>query len=120
MSIGLWMTGREKAELWRRWKAGETVATMARAMGRRESTLLAAVRKSGGIAPRVRCRSRLALTIAEREEISRGLCARRSIREIARRLGRSPSTISREIARNTARPWSYRAQIADQHAWIER
>lgn len=117
MSIGLWMTAREKAELWRRWKAGETVATMARAMGRRESTLLAAVRKNGGIAPRVRCRSRLALTIAEREEISRGLCARRSIREIARRLGRSPSTISREIARNTAHSWSYRAQIADQHAW---
>src|SRR6185437_4331649 len=73
MSIGLRMTAREKAELWRRWKAGETVATMARAMGRRESTLLAAVRKNGGIAPRVRCRSRLALTIAEREEISRGL-----------------------------------------------
>lgn len=47
MSIGLWMTAREKAELWRRWKAGETVATMARAMGRRESTLLAAVRKNG-------------------------------------------------------------------------
>jgi IS30 family transposase len=117
MSIGLWMTAREKAELWRRWKAGETVAAMARAMGRRESTLLAAVRKNGGIAPRVRCRSRLALTVAEREEISRGLCARRSIREIARRLGRSPSTICREIARNTAHPWSYRAQNADQHAW---
>ncbi len=117
MSIGLWMTPREKAELWRRWKAGETVATIARAMGRRESTLLATVRKNGGIAPRARCRSRLALTIAEREEISRGLCARRSIRQIAQRLGRSPSTVSREIARNTAQQWSYRAQIADQRAW---
>lgn len=117
MSIGLWMTAHEKAELWRRWKAGETVATIARAMGRRESTLLARVRQNGGIAPRMRCRSRLALTLAEREEISRGLCAQRSIREIARRLERSPSTISREIARNSAQWWRYRAQIADERAW---
>jgi transposase, IS30 family len=80
-------------------------------------TLLTAVGKHGGIAPRARRRSRLALTLAEREEISRGLCARRSVREIARRLGRSPSTISREIARNSAQWWRYRAQVADRHAW---
>lgn len=107
----------EQAELWRRWKAGETIAAISRAMGRSDPTLLEAVRVHGGIAPRVRCRSRLALTLAEREEISRGLGAHRSIRQIARHLGRSPSTVSREIARNSAQWWWYRAHVSDQRAW---
>jgi IS30 family transposase len=97
MSRGL--SAEEKAELWRRWKAGETVAQIARTLGKHELALFRVVRPLGGIAPRIRCRSRLALTLAEREEISRGLCARRSIRQIARVLGRSPSSVSREIAR---------------------
>ena len=60
MSIGPWLSAQEKAELWRRWKAGETVAAISRAMGRSDGTLLSTVRAQGGIAPRVRCRSRLA------------------------------------------------------------
>ena len=117
MGLGPWFSVQEKAELWRRWKAGETIAAISRAMGRADATLLAAVRVHGGIAPRVRCRSRLALTLAEREEISRGLCAQRSIRQIARGLGRSPSSVSREIARNTAQWWRYRAHASEQRAW---
>jgi IS30 family transposase len=115
MSRGL--SAQEKAELWRRWKAGETVAQIARTMGRHELALFRVVRPYGGIAPRERCRSRLALTLGEREEISRGLCAQRSMRQIARILGRSPSSVSREIARNSAHWWQYRAHKADQRAW---
>lgn len=108
------LSAQEKAELWRRWKAGETTVQIAKALGRHESLLWRTVRPLGGIAPRVRCRSGLALTLAEREEISRGLCARRSIRQIARDIGRSPSSVSREIARNAPH---YRAHRADQRAW---
>ncbi|HUL47228.1 MAG TPA: IS30 family transposase [Steroidobacteraceae bacterium] len=115
MSRGL--SPQEKAELWQRWKAGETVAQIARTMGKHQLALFRVVRPSGGIAPRERCRSRLALTLAEREEISRGLCARRSMRQIARVLGRAPSSVSREIARNTPQWWHYRAHAADQRAW---
>jgi len=115
MSRGL--STEEKAELWRRWKAGETVAQIARTLGKDHQALFRAVRPHGGIAPRVRCRSRLALSLAEREEISRGLCAQRSIREIARVLDRAPSSVSREIARNTLQWWQYRAHAADQRAW---
>jgi IS30 family transposase len=117
MSIGPWLSGKEKAELWRRWKGGETIAAISRAMGRSDGTLLTAVRTHGGIAPRERCRSRLALSLAEREEISRGLCAHQSIRQIARHLGRAPSSVSREIARNTPLWWRYRAHTSDQRAW---
>lgn len=115
MSRGL--SPQEKAELWRRWKAGETVAQIARTMGKSNLSLFGVVRPYGGIAPRERCRSRLALTLAEREEISRGLCARRSIRQIAQVLGRAPSSVSREIARNTLQWCHYRAHAADQRAW---
>src|SRR6516225_6588542 len=115
MSGGL--SAEEKAELWRRWKAGETVAQIARVMGKHHLALFKVVRPYGGIAPAERCRSRLALTLAEREEISRGLCARSSIRQIAQGLGRAPSSISREIARNTPHRWQYRAHRADQRAW---
>jgi len=117
MSIGSWLSAQEKVELWRRWKAGETISAMTKAMGRSHLALLGAVRVHGGVAPRKRCRSRLALTLAEREEISRGLMANESIRHIARRLGRAPSTVSREIARNTALPWRYRAHTSDKRAW---
>ena len=85
--------------------------------GRGHLTLLTAVRVHAGVAPRKRCRSQFALTLAEREEISRGLMAHQSIRQIARRLGRAPSTVSREIARHTALAWRYRAHTSDQRAW---
>jgi len=117
MGRGLGLSVQEKTELWRRWKAGETAAAIARAIGRKGNTVLVAAQIHGGIAPRARCRSRLALTLAEREEISRGLCAHRSIRQIAQGLSRSPSSISREIARNTGQWWRYRAHVADQRAW---
>ena len=117
MSIGSWLSAQEKVELWRRWKAGETISAMTKAMGRSHLALLGAVRVHGGVAPRKRCRSRLALTLAEREEISRGLMANESIRHMARRLGRAPSTVSREITRNTALPWRYRAHTSDKRAW---
>ena len=115
MSRGL--SAPEKAELWRRWKAGETIADIARTMGKGEMGLYQVVWAHGGFAPRQRCRSRLALTLPEREEISRGLCARHSIRQIAQGLGRSPSSVSREIARNGGQWWQYRAHLADRRAW---
>jgi IS30 family transposase len=111
------LSPEEKAELWQRWKAGETVAHIARSLGKTELALFGVVRPRGGFAPAPRRRSRLALTLAEREEISRGLCARRSIRQIARTLGRSASSVSREIGRNTPQWWQYRAHTADQRAW---
>ena len=111
------LSPQEKAELWRRFKAGETVAHIARCLGKGELGLYQVVWKAGGFAPPVRQRSRLALTLAEREEISRGLCARHSIRQIAHTLGRAPSSVSREIARNGARWWQYRAHASDQRAW---
>jgi IS30 family transposase len=117
MGLGPWLSTEERTELWRRWKAGETTAAIARAIGRKPATVTTAALATGGFAPRRRCRSRLALTLAEREEISRGLFAHQSIRQIARGLGRAPSSISREIARNSARWWRYRAHVSDQRAW---
>src|SRR6202022_3746915 len=70
----------------------------------------------GGIRPAARRRSRLALTLAEREEISRGITAHQSARSMAKLLGRSPSTVSREISRNGGYD-RYRAALADEKAW---
>jgi IS30 family transposase len=117
MGRGPGLSVEARVQIWERWKAGETLAQMSRGMHKKADTFLRVVRPHGGIAPRVRCRSARALTVAEREEISRGLCAHRSIREIARGLGRSPSSVSREIARNSAQWWRYRAHVSDQRAW---
>jgi len=106
-----------KAEVWRRWKAGENLGQIAKALSAGRTVLSALVEGSGGIAPRARCRSRLALTLGEREEISRGLEAQRSIREIARHLGRAASTVSREIVRNAPLRWMYRAHRSERRAW---
>src|SRR5215469_5521525 len=114
---GLRLSVQESAELWRRWKAAETLSQISRALGRNYGSLAGTVRRQGGVAPRGRCRSRLALTLAEREEISRGLIAQQSIRQIARHLGRAPSTISREIVRNAPLRWRYRAHTSDRRAW---
>jgi IS30 family transposase len=108
--------GFEK-EVWRRWKAGESFKHIAKALGTARAMPTAVVASCGGIAPRARCRSRLALTVSEREEISRGLEAQRSIREIARHIGRAPSTVSREIVRNAPLRWMYRAHRSEQRAW---
>jgi IS30 family transposase len=106
----------ERAELWERWKHGETVSTIARALDRAPGTIHCTLRERGGVAPSPRRRSARHLDLAEREEISRGIAAGRSGHQIAAALGRDPSTICREIARNGGRE-RYRAADADERAW---
>ena len=103
-------------ELWRRWKRHETLATIGRALACSLYTVHHVVRRHGGIAPTPRHRARWTLRVAEREEISRGLAANRSVRAMARTLGRPASTVSREIRRHGGRT-HYRATQADARAW---
>ncbi len=109
-------TAAERRELWERWKAGESVSDIARALDRSPGTIHCTLRERGGVCPPERRRARRALRAAEREEISRGDALGESVRSIARRLERAPSTISREIARNGGRG-RYRATPADGRAW---
>ena len=109
-------TAAEKTELWDRWKRGESLKAIGRAFGKQSSSIYFLVAPHGGIRPAERRRSRLALTLAEREVISRGVTAHRSARSIAKLLGRSPSTVSREISRNGGYD-RYRATLADENAW---
>ncbi len=106
----------DKALMWDRWQKGESLNSIARLFDRHHSAIQGVLARTGGIRPPVRSRSRLALTMAEREEISRGIVAGRSIRVIASELGRAPSTVSRELRRNDGRR-RYRANKADQAAW---
>ena len=110
------LSSEQVQELWRRWKMRETLATIGAALGRPHETVYSVVRRYGGIAPQPRRRARWALSVAEREEISRGVAAQRSARAIARTLARAPSTISREIRRHGGRR-QYRATVADATAW---
>jgi IS30 family transposase len=112
------MSWQERNELWRRWRAGESLVDIATALGRDRTCVGDLVAAAGGIAPRAQRRSRLALTVCEREEISRGLAGQESVRGIAQRLDRAPSTISREIRRHGGRA-AYRAQRADRRAWAQ-
>ena len=115
----IWFTPKQKAELWERWKGGQCVADIARALERRnKSGVYRVLALNGGIAPAPRRRAPVALRLEEREEISRGLAAGRSIRRIAQGFGRSPSTVSREIRRNGG-CGAYRASEADTRA-LER
>src|SRR4029078_8900667 len=109
-------TAAEKTELWDRWKRGESLKAIGRAFGKPSSSIYFFVAPHGGIRPAQRRRSRLALTLAERGVISRGVTAHQSARSIARLLGRSPSTVSREMSRNGGYD-SYRAALADENAW---
>ena len=109
------LTDAQMAEVWARRAAGETGTRIARHMDRYTSSIRDYIHEAGGIRPRPRKRSRIALSLAEREEISRGLAAANSLRAIAVRIGRSPSTVSREVARNHGR-LSYRAGSAEQAA----
>ncbi len=111
------LTEAEIAELWNRRSGGESTSRIARHMGRVPDSLRHYVHAAGGVPPRPRTRSRIALSLAEREEISRGLAAANSLRTIAVRIARSPSTVSREVARNHGRR-SYRAGSAEQAALI--
>ena len=110
------LSAAQSAELWERWKKGEGLKSIGRVFGTTSSCVFNHIRNSGGIRPPPRRRSRLALTLAEREEISRGLVAGRSLRVMAVALGRSPSTLSREISRNGG-SGRYRAAAADSNAW---
>ena len=109
-------TAAEKTELWDRWRRGESLKAIGRAFGKPSSSIYYQVAPHGGIRPAPRRRSRLALTLSEREEISRGLAAHRSARSMARLLGRSASTVSRELSRNGGYD-GYRAALADETAW---
>ena len=113
----IWFTPQQRAELWERWKNGQCVADIARALERRnKSGVYRVLALSGRIAPLPRRRAARELRLAEREEISRGIAAGRSMRQMAQNLGRSPSTISREVSRNGGCS-SYRASWADRRAW---
>ena len=114
-------TGAQIAELWTRRAAGESTTRIARHIGRYATSVREHIRKAGGIRPRPWKRSRTALSVEEREEISRGLAAGNSLRSIATRVGRSPSTVSREVLRNGGRQ-RYRAGSAEQAAlnWARR
>src|SRR6476659_3513471 len=109
-------TESQKALMWERWQKGESLQQIAQLFDRNHSSIQPMLAATGGIRPAPRCRSRLALTLAEREEISRAVVAGDSIRWIATQLGRAPSTVSREIKRNGGRE-CYRASQADQSAW---
>src|SRR3989475_2526520 len=109
-------TAAEKTELWDRWKRGESLKAIGRAFGKPSSSIYFLVAPHGGIRPAQRRRSRLALTLAEREVISRGVTAHQSARSMAKLLGRSPSTVSREMSRNGGYD-RYRATLADENAW---
>jgi IS30 family transposase len=106
----------EKNDLWARWKAGESMSAIARASDRKAGTIFTLLAVQGGIARPARRRADSTLTNAEREEISRGLAANQSVREIGRTLGRAPSTVSREVNRNGGRT-HYRAVDAEARAW---
>ncbi len=112
----IYYTESQKALMWERWKRGDSLQMIAQMFDRHHSAVERILAVTGGIRPAPRCRSRLALTLAEREEISRCLVAGQSIRSVATHIGRAPSTISREIKRNGGLE-KYRANQADQHAW---
>jgi IS30 family transposase len=109
-------TAAEKTELWDRWQRGESLKAIGRAFGKPSSSIYFQLAPHGGIRPTARRRSRLALTLSEREEISRGIATHQSARSLARKLGRSPSTVAREISRNGGHD-RYRAASADYAAW---
>lgn len=110
------LTAMQKAALWQRWKHGESLSDIGRALGKHAGSVFGVLKQHGGIYAPHRSRSRLALTLGEREEISRGMAAAHSLRRIAAQLGRAPSTVSREITRHGGRR-RYRAADADTAAW---
>ena len=112
----IYFTEKQKAEIWDRWQRGESMRSIGRLFDRGSSSIYPLLARSGGIRPPERRRSRLALTLLEREEVSRSLRAGLSLRSISRQLRRAPSTISREVRRNGGRH-IYRATSADEAAW---
>jgi len=109
-------TDTQKSEMWDRWERGESLSSIGRRFNRASSSIYPLLARTGGIRPPKRVRSRLALTLPEREEISRGLITKMSLRAIAQSLRRSGSTISREVSRNGGAK-NYRAAKSDAAAW---
>jgi IS30 family transposase len=110
------LSAMQKSDMWCRWKAGQSLHEIGRAFGKGHSSIRCVVSHHGGFVPAVRQRSLLALTLSEREDISRGIASGSSIREIAKLLDRAASTVSREVVRHGGRP-VYRASEADDQAW---
>ena len=112
----IYYSAAQRAEIWDRWQAGESMSSIGRRFDRESSSVFSVLSPTGGIRPPDRRRSRCALSLSEREEISRGLGVGQSLRRIASQLGRAPSTISREVLRNGGSE-RYRAARSDQTAW---
>ena len=112
----IYYTKEQKSQMWDRWQKGESLHTIARLFDRNHGSIAGILSRAGGIRPRPRIRSRLSLTLSERDDVSRGLSDGLYMRAIAAQLGRSPSTMSREIARNGGYD-DYRASLAEQAAW---
>jgi hypothetical protein len=110
------VTAAQREELWRRYKAGETIHGITRALGQRPTNICRVLEATGGIAPPQRSRCTRVLSFGEREEISRGIAAGETFRAIARSLRRAVSTVSQEVARHGGRS-RYRASEADWEAW---
>src|ERR1700674_5128782 len=110
------LSAAQRTEMWCRWKAGQSLHEIGRAFGKDHVSIQFMLSQHGGIVPAPRRRSLLTLTLAEREDISRGIASGSSIREIAKCLERAVSTVSREVARHGGRP-RFRASQADGEAW---
>jgi IS30 family transposase len=118
MSRTTWrrLTPTQRGELWARWRAGESAGEIARALGRTRGGVRRTLERQGGYTPGVRRRTEVQLTLAQREEISRGISAELSARSIAAQIGKNHSTVSREIKRNGGR-CAYRATPAEAATW---
>ena len=112
----IYYSAEQRAEIWDRWQRGESMRSIGRVFDRQSSSVFSVISPTGGIRPPDRRRGRSALSLSEREEISRGLSTKQSLRAIARQLRRAPSTISREVRRNGGLT-GYRATTSDQAAW---
>src|ERR1700722_3492356 len=110
------LSSAQRADMGSRWKAGQSLNAIGRALGKDKQVIHFLLARRGGIAPPVRRRSVRALTLAEREGISRGIASGCSLRVIAQQLNRAGSTVSREVARHGGRA-QYRANEADSQAW---
>ena len=113
----IYFTHDQKAEIWDRWRRGESMSSIGRGFDRDSSSIYPLLSRTGGIRPPERKRSLLALTLVEREIISRGIAGSQSVRSIARELCRPASTVSREISRNGGYG-KYRAVGAEDRAWV--
>ena len=112
----IYYSATQRAEIWDRWQRGESMSSIGRRFDRESSSVFSVISPTGGIRPADRMRGSRALSLTDREEISRGLSVQHSLRAIARQLGRAPSTISREVGRNGGSD-RYRAAASDQAAW---